>query len=46
MRIRREDQGDGKQVILHVKGEFNFTLVQEIREAYADLKSQEVVVDL
>jgi anti-anti-sigma factor len=46
MRIRRDEQKDRKQVILHVKGEFNFTMVQEIRDAYADLTDQEVIVDL
>ncbi len=34
MRIKREMAPGGKQAVLKIKGEFNFALVQEIREAY------------
>ncbi|OOE76438.1 STAS domain-containing protein [Salinivibrio sp. ML290] len=46
MNIKRDISSDGKQAILHVKGEFNFALVQEVRNAYVDLKGKDVIVDL
>lgn len=46
MSIKREISSDGKQAVLHIKGEFNFALVQEVREAYTDLKGKDITIDL
>lgn len=47
MTLSTEYSNDGKQFVIHVKGTFDFGLVQQFRQAYADINEQagSVVVD-
>ncbi|KXF80122.1 STAS domain-containing protein [Enterovibrio coralii] len=45
MAISREDRNDGKSVVIHVNGQFDFSVVQEFRDAYQDCKGKDIVVD-
>ncbi|MBA3988275.1 MAG: anti-sigma factor antagonist [Idiomarina sp.] len=47
MTLSTEYSNDGKQFIIHVKGKFDFGLVQQFRQSYGDLNAStdSVVVD-
>lgn len=47
MTLFTEYSNDGKQFIVHVKGKFDFGMVQQFRQAYSELResSDTVVVD-
>lgn len=45
MAISREEKSDGKEVVIHVNGQFDFSVVQEFRDAYQDCHGKEIVVD-
>lgn len=45
MAISREEKNDGKTVVIHVNGQFDFSVVQEFRDAYQDLQGKEIIVD-
>jgi HptB-dependent secretion and biofilm anti anti-sigma factor len=47
MTLTTEYSNDGKQFVIHVKGRLDFGLVQQFRQAYADLApaTDTVVVD-
>lgn len=48
MSLHRQYSNDGKQLIITIKGKFDFSLVQEFRQAYAEINEQQptVVIDL
>ncbi|MBV7297845.1 STAS domain-containing protein [Enterovibrio paralichthyis] len=45
MAISREEKNDGNTVVIHVNGQFDFSVVQEFRDAYQDLQGKEIIVD-
>lgn len=47
MTLSTEYSNDNKQFVIHVKGKFDFGLVQQFRQSYAELKdgAETVVVD-
>lgn len=47
MTLSTEYSNDNKQFVIHVKGKFDFGLVQQFRQSYADLNdhAETVVVD-
>ena len=47
MTLSTEYSNDGKQFLIHVKGKFDFGLVQQFRQSYADLNpsADTIVVD-
>lgn len=45
MAISREEKNDGKEVVIHVNGQFDFSVVQEFRDAYQDCQGKDIVVD-
>ncbi|SKA45518.1 STAS domain-containing protein [Enterovibrio nigricans] len=45
MAISREMKNDGKSVVIHVNGQFDFSVVQEFRDAYQDCQGKDMVVD-
>lgn len=47
MTLSTEYSSDGSQFVVHVKGKFDFGLVQQFRQSYADLNdnAETVVVD-
>ncbi len=48
MPLHRQFSNDGKELIIAIKGKFDFSLVQEFRQAYSDVGDQQptVFVDL
>lgn len=48
MSVTREFTADGKQLIIAIKGKFDFSLVQEFRQAYSHIGDSQptVVIDL
>ncbi|EKE84274.1 STAS domain-containing protein [Idiomarina xiamenensis] len=48
MSLHTQFSNDGKQLIITIKGRFDFSLVQEFRQAYASVGSQQplVIIDL
>lgn len=47
MTLSTEYSNDGKQFIIHVKGKFDFGLVQQFRQSYSDINkhAETVVID-
>lgn len=45
MAISREEKSDSKTVVIHINGQFDFSVVQEFRDAYQDLQGKDIVVD-
>lgn len=47
MTLSTEYSSDGKQFVIHVKGKFDFPLVQQFRQSYSDLNesADTIVVD-
>ena len=48
MSITTSSSADGKALTIHIKGKFDFNLVQAFRQAYAQVGSQtnKVIIDL
>lgn len=46
MGISREVKDNGKLMIIHVTEQFDFSVVQDFRDAYKDCKSSDIVVDM
>ncbi|MDX1706123.1 STAS domain-containing protein [Pseudidiomarina sp.] len=48
MTLHRQFSTDGKELIIAIKGKFDFSLVQEFRQAYQDIDAQQptVLIDL
>ena len=48
MPLHRQFAIDGKELIISIKGKFDFSLVQEFRQAYSDVGDQQptVFIDL
>ncbi len=48
MPLHRQFSIDGKELIISIKGKFDFSLVQEFRQAYSDVGDQQptVFIDL
>ncbi len=48
MSVTREFSADQKQLIISIKGKFDFSLVQEFRQAYSHIGESEplVIIDL
>lgn len=48
MPLHRQFSNDGKELIISIKGKFDFSLVQEFRQAYSDVGDQQptVFIDL
>nr|WP_269808900.1 hypothetical protein [Enterovibrio nigricans] len=44
MAISREMKNDGKSVVIHVNGQFDFSVVQEFRDAYQDCQGKDMVL--
>src|SRR5690606_2592860 len=48
MSLHRQFSNDGKQLIITIKGKFDFSLVQEFRHAYAHVGDERptIIIDL
>ncbi|RUO78878.1 anti-sigma factor antagonist [Idiomarina tyrosinivorans] len=48
MSVSKQFSNDGKQLVITVKGKFDFSLVQEFRQAYANVGDMQptIIVDL
>ncbi|WP_300318611.1 STAS domain-containing protein [Idiomarina sp.] len=48
MSVSREFSNDGKQLIIAIQGKFDFSLVQEFRQAYSHIGDSQpaVIIDL
>ena len=45
MAISSEERKEGNSVVIHVNGQFDFSVVQEFRAAYQDCQGKDIVVD-
>ena len=45
MAISCEERKEGNSVVIHVNGQFDFSVVQEFREAYQGCQGKDIVVD-
>ncbi len=45
MAISCEERKEGNSVVIHVNGQFDFSVVQEFREAYQSCQGKDIVVD-
>ncbi|MEZ8148748.1 anti-anti-sigma factor [Enterovibrio norvegicus] len=45
MAISCEERKEGNSVVIHVNGQFDFSVVQEFRSAYQDCQGKDIVVD-
>lgn len=45
MAISRELRDDHKSVVIHLNGQFDFSVIQEFRETYQDCLGKNVVID-
>lgn len=48
MSLHKQFSNDGKQLIITIKGKFDFSLVQDFRQAYSDVGTNQptIIIDL